>query len=84
MLSCREVTELLSQAQERPLGFFEHAGVRLHLLICRGCTNFRRQLDFTTRLVSDVPVKTLSYARETGAMFRARDLVLADLEGLNE
>jgi hypothetical protein len=46
MLSCREVTELLSQAQERPLGFFEHAGVRLHLLICRGCTNFRRQLDF--------------------------------------
>lgn len=44
----------------------------------------RRQLDFTTRLVSDVPVKTLSYARDTDAMFRARDLVLTDLEELNE
>jgi hypothetical protein len=44
----------------------------------------RRQLDFTTRLVSDLPVKTLSYARDTDAMFRARDLVLTDLEGLNE
>ena len=37
---------LLSQAQERPLGYVERFGVMLHLLVCKGCTNFRVQLDF--------------------------------------
>ncbi len=37
---------LLSQAQERPLGYVERFGVMLHLLVCKGCTNFRAQLDF--------------------------------------
>jgi len=37
---------LLSQAQERPLGRAERWGVRLHLFLCKGCRNFRAQLDF--------------------------------------
>lgn len=37
---------LLSQAQERRLGLKERCGLKLHLLLCDGCTNFRRQLDF--------------------------------------
>ena len=37
---------LLSQAQERPLGYVERLGVTLHLLVCKGCTNFRAQLEF--------------------------------------
>ena len=46
MRSCKEISELLSQAQERPLGRAERFGVRLHLLICKGCSNFRSQLEF--------------------------------------
>lgn len=46
MLSCKEVTQLLSQAHERPLELRERVSLRMHLLICQGCTNFRRQLDF--------------------------------------
>ena len=46
MRSCKEVSMLLSQAQERPLGYVERFGVMLHLLVCKGCTNFRAQLDF--------------------------------------
>jgi hypothetical protein len=41
----------------------------------------RRQLDFVARLVADVPVTRLSYARTPDGMFRARDAVLADLAG---
>jgi hypothetical protein len=37
---------LLSQAQERTLGRAERWGVTLHLLVCKGCTNFRAQLEF--------------------------------------
>jgi hypothetical protein len=37
---------LLSQAQERPLGRAERWGVMLHLMVCKGCSNFRAQLEF--------------------------------------
>ncbi len=46
MRTCKEVSMLLSQAQERPLNYVERIGVMLHLLVCKGCTNFRAQLDF--------------------------------------
>ena len=46
MLSCKEVSVLLSQAQERRLGFWEQFGLKLHLMLCDGCANFRKQLDF--------------------------------------
>ena len=37
---------LLSQAQERPLGRAERWSVQLHLFLCKGCNNFRAQLEF--------------------------------------
>ena len=46
MRSCKEVSELLSQAQERRLGLGERLDLELHLMLCNGCTHFRRQLDF--------------------------------------
>ncbi len=46
MRTCKEVSVLLSQSQERSLRPLEKLAVTLHLMICRGCTNFRRQLDF--------------------------------------
>ena len=40
MLTCKDASELLSQAQDRTLGLRERLALRLHLLICDGCTNF--------------------------------------------
>lgn len=45
MISCKEATELMSQGQDRRLALSERATLRLHLLFCAGCANFRRQLD---------------------------------------
>lgn len=44
MLSCKDVSRLNSQAQERRLTGRERLGVRLHLLICKGCREFARRL----------------------------------------
>lgn len=49
MLSCRQATELMSQANERSLGLRERLGLRLHLLFCAGCAEFQRQLAFMSR-----------------------------------
>ena len=44
MLSCKEVTELCSQELERPLRLGERMSVGTHLMMCTGCTNFRKQM----------------------------------------
>jgi len=44
----------------------------------------QRQFEFTTTLVREIPVKTLSYPREKAEMARLRDAVLADLSRSSE
>lgn len=45
MKSCREVTRLLSEAQERSLNLGERTSLRIHLMICAACRNFGQQMD---------------------------------------
>lgn len=44
ILNCRDATALMSQEQERKLTLGERLALRLHVLICTGCNNFRRQM----------------------------------------
>ncbi|MEJ7688667.1 MAG: hypothetical protein WKG52_17770 [Variovorax sp.] len=44
MLNCKEVTEMCSQEMERSLLLQERLSLRMHLVMCSGCTNFRKQM----------------------------------------
>ncbi len=44
--TCKHTAELLSQGQDRSLTLPEKIRLRLHLLLCDGCRNFNRQLEF--------------------------------------
>ncbi len=46
MLNCKQASELASQAMDEKLPFRERMALKLHLLLCRSCTNFTRQLAF--------------------------------------
>lgn len=46
MLSCKEVSRLLSQGEERRLTVLERVKLQLHLRVCTACTRFARQLGF--------------------------------------
>ena len=46
MLTCKEAARLVSQGLDRRLGLAERLALRLHLLVCDGCTNFRKQVAF--------------------------------------
>jgi hypothetical protein len=46
ILSCKEATRLVSQGLDRRLGLGERVAVRVHLAICAGCRNFRKQVLF--------------------------------------
>jgi hypothetical protein len=52
MLSCKEVTRLVSERQDRSLGFGERVALRLHFAICRGCRNAEQQLEFLRRAMA--------------------------------
>lgn len=49
MASCKEISVLLSKSCDRDLGWRERWAVRLHLLYCRGCMQFGKQLRFLRR-----------------------------------
>lgn len=46
MLNCKDATRLMSEAQDRNLGVGEQLQLQTHLAMCRGCRNFRRQIEF--------------------------------------
>jgi hypothetical protein len=46
MLNCKQATHLMSEAQDRKLALGDRLPLRLHLLMCAGCRNFSKQMDF--------------------------------------
>ena len=46
MLTCKDVTRLVSQGLDRELTFGERTALRVHFAICQGCRNENRQLAF--------------------------------------
>jgi hypothetical protein len=70
MLSCKDVTKLISESMDASLPMGRRIGVRFHLIICKWCARYERQLvlirDTARRLASMVekpgesPAETLS------------------------
>jgi len=46
MLSCKEISRLVSESLDRKLPLRQRIRVRLHLLMCRLCSRFRKQTHF--------------------------------------
>ena len=44
MMTCKEVSTLVSTEQVHEAPLAQRIGVRLHLMMCRHCRRFRRQL----------------------------------------
>lgn len=42
--NCRETTRLVLAGEDRQLHLGERIGVRLHLMVCHGCTQFSAQV----------------------------------------
>ena len=46
MLNCKDVTQLASESLDRKLTWMERIGLRFHLMMCKLCTRYVRQLKF--------------------------------------
>jgi hypothetical protein len=45
LMTCKQAAALMVARQDRPLGLWEGTTLRMHLLACKACPNFARQLD---------------------------------------
>jgi len=54
MLSCKEVTHLVSAGLDRKLGFAERLRLRLHLAVCDGCSHFTKQMKFIRKAMREL------------------------------
>jgi predicted anti-sigma-YlaC factor YlaD len=55
MLTCKEVSVLLSQAEDREIGAAERLRLEAHLKLCEGCRHFHSQLAFLRRAIRRHP-----------------------------
>lgn len=49
MLNCKQASQLASRAMDEELSFWKRITLNIHLILCRSCTNFTRQLQFLRR-----------------------------------
>jgi hypothetical protein len=52
MLTCKEVSRLLSQSMDQPLPRMKRIELRIHLWMCSACSNFDKQLKFLRQAVN--------------------------------
>lgn len=57
MLNCKQNSELLSQALDRPVTFREKLAMNFHLMMCRGCRNYEKQLAFIHKAARELTNK---------------------------
>jgi hypothetical protein len=46
MMNCKRATRLMSQELDRPLTLRERTSLRMHVMMCDGCSNFRKQMAY--------------------------------------
>jgi hypothetical protein len=46
LLTCRQVSHLVSEAADRRLGWQKRWRLRMHLKVCEGCRHFRDNMKF--------------------------------------
>ncbi len=51
MLTCREVTRLVSESMDSSLPWRKRIGIRLHFMMCISCTRYHRQLLLIRELI---------------------------------
>jgi predicted anti-sigma-YlaC factor YlaD len=46
MLNCKQAAALMSQGMDKELSMMQKMSLRFHLMMCSGCRNFNKQMEF--------------------------------------
>jgi RNA polymerase sigma-70 factor (ECF subfamily) len=51
MITCREASRLISESLDRRISFWERIILKFHLLMCKFCSRYKRQMLFTREVI---------------------------------
>lgn len=60
MLTCKEITELVTEYAEGSLSFVDRVRFQMHIGMCRSCRRYVRQVKATTAALGLLPEPELS------------------------
>jgi anti-sigma factor RsiW len=72
MMSCKEITDLVTDYVERRLSFRQRLRFHVHLGTCRHCRAYLRQIRETIRLTGRLPEPKLPASLEAELLARFR------------
>ena len=52
MMTCKEAAQLISESKDRKLPLRSRMGLRFHLVMCKLCMGYKKQLDLISHLSS--------------------------------
>ncbi|MHB1286534.1 MAG: anti-sigma factor family protein [Leptospirales bacterium] len=86
LMSCREISALASASLDRSLSLQERFILRAHLLFCRACHAYSRQIRLIEKIIRTrlKNLETLSESPDNGLAEAARARILAKLRATSQ
>ena len=80
MLTCKDASQLMSQSLDRRLKLADRIGLRMHLVICKGCKVAYRQMNFIHQLCRRITAKPDNIvSMQPGLTNEAKERILKEL-----
>jgi putative zinc finger protein len=70
MLSCHDVSKLLSESADRELPLWTRINMRMHLILCRACAQGEKQLSSLRELLRKHEKAPMCLSEETKAKMK--------------
>lgn len=80
MLCCKDVSQKFSESMDRKLPFHHRMFIRIHMLMCKYCSRFRRQLLLLRKFGRSDKITGMSQDFSTGLSPQARERIKAALK----
>lgn len=80
MFCCEEVSKKFSESLDRQLPFHHRMFIRIHMLMCRYCSRFRRQLLLLSELSRSERILDMPKDFTSGLSDQARQRIKASLK----
>ena len=74
MLTCQQLTEIVSDYVERRMSLWERLRIQMHLGMCGSCRAYLRQVKITVRTVGEMPKEPIPEDIRAELMDRFRGL----------
>ncbi len=54
MMNCKHASQLISRSQDQKLTLKERIYLKFHLVMCSGCTNYRKQMEYIRKAMQQL------------------------------